>query len=114
MDKNTLYLFGHLVSIFGLTGITFYAFASPKPEYKKFVLIGSGVFALIALVTGFGLLTVYQISFSGWIVVKLLCWFGLTALAAMVFSKAEKAKLFTMIAVVLVFLALFMVSFKPF
>jgi len=114
MEKSTIYLFFHLVSIFGLTGITFYAFASPKPENKKMVSILAGVFALIALVTGFGLLHVYNMSFSGWLVVKIFCWFGVAALSAMVFSKSDKARIFTIISVVLIFLALFMVTFKPF
>jgi len=110
----SLLIFLHLCSVLGLTGVTFYAFSSPDSSRRKIVLMLSGIFALLALISGMGLLHTLHLAFSGWIIVKLFCWLGIAMLGGKVFSKKEKAPLYTYISIGLILLAVVMVTFRPF
>ena len=47
----TFYSIVHIVSVILLDGITFSAIASPQPERLKNMLMGSGIVAMVVLIT---------------------------------------------------------------
>ena len=109
-----LYQIAHLFSVILMAGIVFAALAAPQPENRRPMLMLSGIVAVVALVSGFGLLGLGRFGFPGWIVVKLACWVGLSALVGLAFRRPEQGKTLTGIAVVAVLLAVGMVVLKPF
>jgi uncharacterized membrane protein len=110
----TFYSILHVVSALVLTGYTFYAFAAPA-ETRKRVLMITGIASLVMFVAGFGLLSkVYNNQFTGWVIVKLVCWLLLSGLAGMAYRKREKAGVFMVVALALVVAAVYMVYAKPF
>ncbi len=110
----TVYYILHVFSLLVLTGYTFYAFAAPSETRKKILMI-TGIASLVMLVSGFGLISkVYANHFSGWMIVKMVCWLGLSALAGIGYRRREKAKVFASVAVALVAVAVYMVYAKPF
>lgn len=110
----SLYQFAHIFSVILLAGITFAALAAPSPENRRFMLMTSGIVAVVALVSGFGLLGLGRFGFPGWVVVKLACWLALAALVGLAFRRPEQGRTLTGIAVVAVLLAVWMVVMKPF
>ena len=112
MSPN-LYHFLHVAGLLMLVGGTFYAFAAPA-ETRKRVLVLTGVASLLMLASGFGLLAkMYAGHFYLWVVVKLVCWLGLSALAGIAYRRREHAGLLMAIAAALALTALAMVYFKP-
>jgi hypothetical protein len=111
--STTTYLILHLSSIIVLLGYTFYAFAAPA-ETRKRVLMITGIASLLVLVSGFGLRERLHIGFPGWIIVKLVCWLGLSAIAGIAYRKRAMADLFMIIAFVLAITAVAMVYVRPF
>jgi hypothetical protein len=109
----TTYLVLHLSSIIVLLGYTFYAFAAPA-ETRRRVLMITGVAALLILVTGFGMLHKQHLGFPGWAVVKLVCWLGLSGMAAVGYRRRAQADLFMIIAFALAITAVAMVLVRPF
>ena len=108
-----LYHFLHVAGLMMLIGGTFYAFAAPADTRKR-VLILTGVASLLMLASGFGLLAkIYTGHFYLWVVVKLVCWLGLSALAGLAYRRRERAGLLMGIAAVLALTAVAMVYFKP-
>jgi hypothetical protein len=110
----TFYSFLHVLGVLMLTATTFQAFARPDPERKRAVLMRSGIYALVALVGGFGLLAKLKYGFPGWVVVKLVAWLILAALAGIAFRKPAQAGQLTAVAMLVVAAALYAVYFKPF
>lgn len=105
----TVYYILHVFSVFVLTGFTFYACAAPAETRKKVMMI-TGIASLIALVGGFGLLTkLHNNQFAPWVIVKIVCWLGLSGLAGMGYRKRDKACVFMAVALALVFVALYAV-----
>jgi hypothetical protein len=108
----TVYYILHVFSVLVLTGYTFYAFAAPAETRKKVMMI-TGIASLLALVGGFGLLTkLYNNQFAPWVIVKIVCWLGLSALAGIGYRKREKASVFMAVVLALVFVALIAVYTK--
>ena len=108
----TVYYILHVFSILVLTGFTFYAFAAPA-ETKKKVMAITGIASLLVLVSGFGLIAkVYQNHIAAWMIVKLVCWLGLSALAGIGYRKRDKVCVFKLVATALVFVAVFTVYTK--
>jgi hypothetical protein len=108
----TVYYILHVFSVLVLTGYTFYAFAAPAEKRKQVMMI-TGIASLLALVAGFGLLTkLHNNQFSAWVIVKIVCWLGLSGLAGVGFRKREKAPVFIGVALALVFVAIFAVYTK--
>lgn len=103
----------HLVSLLVLTGYTFYALAAPQ-ETRKRVMIITGTASLLALVAGFGLQAKMAVGWPGWLVVKLVCWLGLTALAGIGYRRRGAVGILAAIAVSLLFVAVMMVYRRPF
>ncbi len=109
----TFYHILHVISVLVLTGYTFYAFGAP-PETRKRALMISGIASLLALVGGFGLQAKLAVGFPGWLIVKLLCWLGLSALAGIGYRRRGAAGMLAVIAIVLLVVAVVMVYTKPF
>lgn len=111
----TFYHLLHVFSLFVLTAQTYMAFANPDPANRKRTMMITGVASLLVLISGFGLLAkLYGNHFSGWVIVKLFCWLGLTALAGIVYRRASLRGLLSLIGMALILIALTMVYFKPF
>ena len=109
----TLYYIVHVTSVLVLTGYTFYAFAA-APETRKRVMIITGIASVLALVGGFGLQAKLNVGFPGWLIVKLLCWLGLSALAGFGYRRRGAAGALAAVALILAFVAVVMVYTKPF
>lgn len=115
MDRLPYYHILHLLALIVLTAQTFMAFANPLPENKKRTMIITGIASLLIFVSGFGMLTVLKIPFStGWVLVKLVCWFFLSGLAGIAYRKAHLRGALSVVALSLVTVALFMVYLRPF
>lgn len=108
-----IYSIIHVFSLLLLTGFAFYAFAAPA-ECRKKVMIITGIASLLMLISGFGLLAKLQLGFPGWIIVKIVCWLGLSALAGIGFRKRDKAGLFMAIILALIFTAVVTVYYGRF
>ena len=109
----TLYYIVHVTSVLVLTGYTFYAFAA-APETRKGVMIITGIASVLALVGGFGLQAKLNLGFPGWLIVKLVCWLGLSALAGFGYRRRGAAGALAAVALILAFIAVVMVYTKPF
>lgn len=112
--KATLYYFIHITALLLLAGSTFYAFAAPESKNKKKILSIHGILSLLVLISGFGLLSIMNLGFPGWILVKVVCWLGLAALVGIAFRKKEKIPCLIFLAGVLIITAVAMVYFRPF
>ncbi len=100
----------HVLSLFILSAHTFMAFANPAPENKKRTMMITGIASLLVLVSGFGLLAkLHNNQFETWVIVKLVCWLGLSALAGIVYRRPELRGALARLALALVGLALVMV-----
>ena|SRR6266498_678655 len=109
----TFYSILHVGTIVLLTGWTFYAFAAP-PETRKGVMMITGVLSLLALIGGFGLQAKLAVGWPGWLIVKIVCWLGLSALAGFGYRRRQAAGALTVIASLLVLIAITMVYTKAF
>jgi uncharacterized membrane protein SirB2 len=115
MERLPYYHILHLLSLIVLTAHTFMAFANPAPENRKRTMIITGIAALLMFVSGFGMLSVLKIPVStGWVLVKLVCWFGLSGLAGMAYRKVHLRGALSVVALTLIVVALFMVYLRPF
>lgn len=103
----------HVVAVILLTGYTFYAFAAP-PETRKRVMMITGIASLLALVGGFGLQAKLAVGWPGWLIVKILCWLGLSALAGIGYRRRDAAGTLAMVAIALVLIAVVLVYSRPF
>jgi hypothetical protein len=112
--NQLVYSLLHVLSIILLTAFTFQAFAAPTPENRKRTMMLTGILSLVALVAGFGLLAKLGYGFPGWVVVKLVCWLGLSAMAGMAFRAPSKTGVLTTASVALLVIALYAVYYKPF
>ncbi|QDV06363.1 hypothetical protein Poly30_18720 [Planctomycetes bacterium Poly30] len=102
----SIYYILHVVSGFLLTALTFGAFAAPTPETRKRTMAFTGIFSLVMLVGGFGLLARLGYSAAApWVIIKIVCWLGLSALAGMAYRMPKKTGLLSVLAAVLVAIA---------
>jgi uncharacterized membrane protein SirB2 len=110
--------FYHLLHVFALlvlTAHTYMAFANPAPENRKRTLMITGIASLLILVSGFGLMAkLYDNHLAGWMIVKLFCWLGFSALAGFAYRKANMRGLLSFVGLALLLIALVMVYLKPF
>jgi len=109
----TVYHIIHVVSVLVLTGYTFYAFAA-APETRKRVLMITGIASLLVLVGGFGLQAKLAVGWPGWLIVKIVCWLGLSALAGIGYRRRGAAGTLALIAIALTVVAVVLVYTKPF
>ena len=109
-----LYQIVHIFSVIILTAVTFGALASPRPENRRRSMMWSGILALLALVSGFGLLARLGLAVRGWVIVKLACWLGLTALTSLAYRQPGQGRSLMLLTLIAVFLAVSMAVMKPF
>jgi uncharacterized membrane protein SirB2 len=109
----TVYHILHVISLLALYGGTFYAFAAPA-ETRKATLALTGVASLLMLISGFGLLAKLQLGFPGWVIVKLVCWLGLSALGGIGYRRRGAIGALKGTAFGLAAAAVFMVYARPF
>jgi uncharacterized membrane protein SirB2 len=111
-----IYYILHLIGLFVLAGWTFFAFAGPAPETRKRVMMLTGIASLVVLIGGFGLVAkVYANNFAqGWLIVKIICWLGLSSLAGIAYRRPEARGTLSTLALVFIAVAVYMVYAKPF
>ncbi len=115
MDRLPYYHLLHLFSLFVLTAHTFMAFGNPDPVNKKRTMMITGIASLLVLASGFGMLHLLAIPFAtGWVIVKFICWLGLSSLSGVVYRRAQLRGLLSMISLLLILTAVYMVYFRPF
>ncbi len=111
------YIFLHVIHVAAalvLVGYTFYAFAAP-PETRTRVLIWTGAASLAMLLAGIRMWQgIYAFAPAGWIIVKIVCWLGLSALAGIAYRRRAQAGALAWIAIILGIIAVVMVYAKPF
>lgn len=97
-----------------LVAINFWAFASPKPEQKRQLMKWSGIASLGAVVGGFGLQGMLHVGFPGWLVIKIICWLGLSAIAGFAYRHPERVGTYVKLTIALAVLAVSAVYLRPF
>lgn len=109
----SLYYFLHVASALFLAGGVFYALAAPE-ETRRRTMILTGIAALLMLFGGFGLLAkIHANHFYFWVIVKIICWAGLAALAGVAYRRRGQAGLWAKLAAVLIAVGVAMAYFKP-
>ncbi len=103
----------HVLSALGLVGTIFYACAG-APERRKKLLMWSGIASLLVFLTGFRMWQGVFHFAGGWVIVKMVCWLALSALAGIAYRRQAKAGLWITLALALTAVALVMVYLKPF
>lgn len=112
-ELNTLHIL-HVLSVLGLTGTIFYAFAG-APESRKRVMMWSGIASLLVLLTGLRMWQEFYHFHAGWwLMVKFVCWLGLSAMSGIAYRRRGAVGLLVVITLVLLAAALAMVYVKPF
>ncbi len=111
--KLQIYQVLHVVSMILLTAFIFQAFANPDPKNKKRTMMITGILSLLMLVGGFGALAVMKLGFPTWIIIKLVCWTALSAMAGIAYRKPEKIPALTGVTIVLILVAVSTVYFRP-
>ncbi|MCS1407829.1 MAG: hypothetical protein M2R45_00990 [Verrucomicrobia subdivision 3 bacterium] len=112
-DQGTFYII-HVLAIIILSGLTFVAFANPVEAQRRKVLMASGISSLLAVIAGFGLSGSFKYGFPGWMIVKLVCWLGLSVMAGIAYRKPQKIPALAGITIALLIIALYMVYFQRF
>jgi len=115
MERLPYYHILHVLSLIVLTAQTFMAFANPAPENRKRTMMITGIASLLMLGSGFAMVGVLKIPVSsGWLIVKMVCWLGLSGLAGIAYRRVNLRGALSVVALALVTVALFMVYLKPF
>ena len=104
----------HVISVILLSGVTFAAFAAPQSENRRPALMMSGVLGLLVVITGFGTMGMMEMGFPGWAIVKVVCWLVLTGLTGMAFRMTAQIPMLRIVAVAVITIAVWMVTYKPF
>ncbi|HYC72404.1 MAG TPA: hypothetical protein VEB66_14430 [Opitutaceae bacterium] len=100
----------HVFALFVLAAHTFMAFANPDPANRKRTMMITGIASLLALAGAGGLMAKMQYAWgSGWVIVKLVCWFLLSGLAGMAYRRPERRDVLAFVALALILVALAMV-----
>ncbi len=104
----------HILAILLLTGLTFAAFANPVQALRRKILAASGICSLLALIAGFGLAGLHKYGFPTWIIVKLICWLGLSAMAGIAYRQPKQIPWLAGATIALLLIALYMVYFRSY
>lgn len=100
----------HVFALFVLSAHTFMAFANPAPENRKRTMLITGIASLLVVGSAGGLMARLGYSWgSGWVIVKLVCWLGLSGLAGIAYRRPHQRGVLALIALVLTLTALVMV-----
>jgi len=101
----------HLISLFLFVGVGIAALIAP--ENRKRLMMLSGIFSLLAVLTGFGLAGMMKVGFPYWVNVKILCWVILSLLPALAIRKPEKMPYWWATTIIVILTATAMVTMKP-
>ena len=104
----------HVGGVILLAAFTFQAFAAPVAATKKRVMMLTGILSVVVLVGGFGLLAKLDLGFPGWVIGKLVCWLGLSAMAGMAYRKPGSVGMLSLVTSALILAAVYLVYFRPF
>ena len=112
-ELNALHVL-HLTGVLVLVAYTFFAFAAPA-ETRKRVLMITGIATLLVLLTGIRMWQgVLNFHVFGWIIVKIFCWLGLSAISGVAYKKREMTGTLSIVTLVLAVTAVAMAFVKPF
>ena len=103
----------HVLSGFALVGFTFQAFIAPHPQFRKSLMICTGVASLLMVIAGFGLAAKMNVGFPLWLLIKLGCWLGISLMSGLAFRMPMFARFYSIIALVLIALAVYCAYYKP-
>ena len=110
--KIAFYQVLHVASMVLLTAFVFQAFANPDPKTKKRTMRSVGIVALTMLIGGFGLVAVQKVGFPWWVIVKLVCWFGLVSISGLGYRKPERIPALMGVAIALILVGIATVYFR--
>ena len=113
MDPRYFHIL-HLLGVFVMVGSIFAAFANPTPLLRRKVLSASGIASLVVVIAGFGLAGLLKYGFPTWIIIKIVCWLGLSGVTGMIYRNPKKIPAYAAVTTVLLIVALYMVYFRPF
>jgi hypothetical protein len=103
----------HVAAVVVLIAYTFLGFAG-APETRKRVLIMTGIASLLVLLTGIRMWQgMFGFGMAAWLIVKVVCWLGLSALTGVAYRKPDKVNALTVIVLALAVVALVMVYYRP-
>lgn len=106
-ELNALHII-HVASVLVLVAYTFFAFAGPA-ETRKRVMMITGVASLLVLLTGIRMWqALFAFHVAGWIMVKLICWLGLSAQAGVAYRKRDQVNTLMLVTLVLAITAVTM------
>ena len=85
-------------------------FANPAPENRKRTMMITGIASLLVIGSAGGLMARHGYSWgSGWVIVKLVCWLGLSGIAGIVYRRPQLRGVLASVAMALILTALVMV-----
>jgi hypothetical protein len=120
MNPNYMRI-AHVLADFLFVASLFVAFAAPTPDRKRRMAMLTGILAVLAFVTGFGLLDMAgyaspanALRYPLWAYVKMVIWVVLAVFGAAVFRSPGRARTFGAVTILLVLAALTMVYLRPF
>jgi hypothetical protein len=108
-----IYSVVHVLAGFVLVAFTFQAFIAPEPRFRRQLMMFTGIASLLMVVAGFGLQAKLHTGFPLWLIIKIGCWLCLSALAGLAFKRPLFARLYSMLALGLIAIAVYCVYFKP-
>ncbi|HMO18984.1 MAG TPA: hypothetical protein PKA63_13045 [Oligoflexia bacterium] len=102
----------HVFSIIALFASCAASAANPAPDRRKQMLMFSGIFSLLAVLSGFGIAGIGKFGFTLWVWVKIVCWLVLSVLVGVFFRRPDKSGLVLGAATFSVLIALASVYLK--
>lgn len=103
--KLAFYQILHVTSMVLLTAVVVRGFANPDPRTRGRTLGLVGILSLAMLIGGFGLLAITKVGFPWWVLVKLVCWLGLSLISGVGYRRPELIPKLSWVATCLVVLA---------
>ncbi len=119
MLSYQIYKILHLVSLFGvfmcLGALVIHGMNGGGKDFaaRKWVMISFGVFMVLALTGGFGLLARMEIGMPPWIFGKLVLWLAVGAYMSVIVRKSELAKLHWFVLLLLGGIGASLALYKP-
>ena len=108
-----IYSVAHVLAAFMLVAFSFQAFIAPHPQFKRRLMMYTGIASLLMLVAGFGLQAKLNTGFPLWLIIKIVCWFGVSVLSGLAFRSPALARIYSLVALCLIAIAVYCVYFKP-
>ena len=108
-----IHLTGILLVVLSLGGLIFRAILKSEDlNSRKLGGLGSGIGLILALIGGFGMIAKW--GFQGWIIGKILIWFALGGMIAVINRQPRHAKMLWWVVLLLSVFAIFLAVMKPF